>query len=60
MLRNLYKRAQQGAFEVKIKGALEARIELHLLVHKFAQRDSIKSGLEGALHVVLESRPNMT
>ena len=41
---------QEGAFEVKIKGALEVTIELylkmdmvvHVLGHKSAQNDSIK------------------
>ena len=42
---------QEGAFEVKIKGALEVTIELylkmdmvvHVLGHKSAQNDSIKT-----------------
>ena len=42
MLRDLCKHAQEGAFEVNINGALEVTFELHLLVHKIAQNDSIK------------------
>ena len=51
LLQDLYKDAQEGAFQVKIKGVLEVTAELHLkmlmvvhlLMHKIAQNDSIKT-----------------
>ena len=50
ILRDLHKDAQEGAFEVEIKGVLVVAIKLHfkmdmvvhLLLHKTAQNDSIK------------------
>ena len=50
VLRDLYKDAQEGAFEVKINGELEVTMELHLKMHmgvhllgyRSSQNDSIK------------------
>ena len=55
-------------FEVKIKGALEVKIELHLkiyivvhlLMQKSAQNDLIKGELEETLYVVLEDAPKIS
>ena len=57
-----------STFEVQIKGAFWATIELHLKMHmvvhllvpKSAKNDSIKGELEGTLYVALEDKPKIS
>ena len=72
-LRNLHKDAQEGAFEVALKGALEVAFGLHLWLHllmqsltyKYVENASFNGGpgsvlggaLDGGLNVALEGPP---
>ena len=65
-LSNLHKDAQEGVFEVGLKGALEVVLELHLwlhflmqwLIHEYVQKVSSNGGPAAALESTIDGGLN--
>ena len=66
-LNNLHKHAQDGTFEVALKGAFEDALGLHLwlhlliqsLIYKFVQNGSFNGGLDAAVEGALDGGINV-